>query len=796
MVSTGRIVQRPVKIDFHIHSAASAHKDGQKVNGGTVENIDVLFGKLEENEVNMAAITDHDCFDYSIYDALRKKVSDARFLQRVLPGVEFTVSFKTDEGSKPIHIVTLFDDGDEEAVKRIGSAIHFKDGKPDYDDGNAFTEDTYWGIIRDIGLDIVAIAHQKTSPGSGRARNNDANIVGEALYNEFLFVEYFEAYEYKNRRNELFNRSYAYSHDQQERLRFITGSDCHVWSAYPDYDTQPSQADRNYAPTYLKCLPTFKGLAMAVTDLSRIKTVPSFFSGSNSSLDAIEFTLNGVDICIPLSPGINAIIGDNSIGKSSLLNALNEYRGVNAKVKSGQANYLASCGLTLHTRLQQDCVLEFDGQDSIRKKFEGLTDGKRREQLKAHLPDPVDPAPYRSFALGQFGKYIIALRCSCEYQKAVSSLGSYRIPNEEPLAAPQSVTFDKTIKLDDATPHNKLISEVRNPRIQVGNCMEMHESILTEDDRKDFAIALDALRRIEQRHQAIVDQINAEARVANKLVDAITSREYEQSQVITDAQKAHTAYLQSIDRIGERIANVVMCEKQLSDFSFDFEPMVIEAHVNPVGELQFVCKLATDAITPTLLTEVLDGIINKRKRIDLRNASYESVRDSINGYPEDNDEPLKVLEEKFAAALNSKLRQTMAINRENDDVFQELSRGYNAQMYFALMADRASGDGVYIVDQPEDQISQTAIKKSVLKEFREIANARQVILITHNPQFIVNLDVDNVIFIGKKDGALYIRSGALEYECDEYSMLDTVAENIEGGLDTIQRRMKRYEKAS
>ena len=71
-----------------------------------------------------------------------------------------------------------------------------------------------------------------------------------------------------------------------------------------------------------------------------------------------------------------------------------------------------------------------------------------------------------------------------------------------------------------------------------------------------------------------------------------------------------------------------------------------------------------------------------------------------------------------------------------------------------------------------------------------------MILITHNPQFIVNLDVDNVIFIGKKDGKLFIRSGALEYECDEYNMLETVAENVEGGLDTIQRRMKRYEKAS
>ena len=125
---------------------------------GTVENIDVLFERLEKNEVNMAAITDHDAFDYGVYDALRHKVDGARHLRKVLPGVEFTVSFKTNEGSKSVHVVTLFDDKDQESVRRISNAIPSKNGRPDYDNGCAFTEDAYWNIIREIGLDIVAIA--------------------------------------------------------------------------------------------------------------------------------------------------------------------------------------------------------------------------------------------------------------------------------------------------------------------------------------------------------------------------------------------------------------------------------------------------------------------------------------------------------------------------------------------------------------------------------------------------------------------------------------------------------------
>ena len=101
---------------------------------------------------------------------------------------------------------------------------------------------------------------------------------------------------------------------------------------------------------------------------------------------------------------------------------------------------------------------------------------------------------------------------------------------------------------------------------------------------------------------------------------------------------------------------------------------------------------------------------------------------------------------------------------------------------------------LYIIDQPEDHISQRAIKEKVLDQFRRMGSQRQVIMVTHNPQFIVNLDVDNVIYLSKDKGKFMIQSGALEYENDDYSILKIVADNIEGGLQTIQGRLKRYEK--
>jgi len=68
-------------------------------------------------------------------------------------------------------------------------------------------------------------------------------------------------------------------------------------------------------------------------------------------------------------------------------------------------------------------------------------------------------------------------------------------------------------------------------------------------------------------------------------------------------------------------------------------------------------------------------------------------------------------------------------------------------------------------------------------------------MVTHNPQFIVNLDVDNVVFMTvDEDNTLRLKSGALEYECEDYAILDIIAENVDGGLASIEKRLKRYEK--
>jgi len=88
-----RIVKAGLKIDLHIHSHASARKDGKKVKNNTLTNIPVLIEKLNEQGVEICAITDHDAFSYDMYQALKAAEMQSCSVKKVLPGIEFTVDF-------------------------------------------------------------------------------------------------------------------------------------------------------------------------------------------------------------------------------------------------------------------------------------------------------------------------------------------------------------------------------------------------------------------------------------------------------------------------------------------------------------------------------------------------------------------------------------------------------------------------------------------------------------------------------------------------------------------------------
>ena len=250
-----KVVDTGLKIDLHIHSKASHAKDGRKVANNTLENIPLLISKLSENGVNICAITDHDVFSYEMYRALKAAENQDNSILKVLPGVEFSVTFRHESIEKMLHIVAIFSDADDEKVKQMEQAIQAN--RPGQD--GSYSEEAMLSLLRVISLDTILIVHQKRSLSGKEPGGNDANALGEEKFFEFVDTDYFEAFEFRNKRNEVFNRTYVHEQGLEEKVRFVTGTDCHDWTVYPAED-KSDKSPSQFPYTYAKCLPTFKGL--------------------------------------------------------------------------------------------------------------------------------------------------------------------------------------------------------------------------------------------------------------------------------------------------------------------------------------------------------------------------------------------------------------------------------------------------------------------------------------------------------------------------------------------------------
>lgn len=778
------IVENGVKVDFHIHSVASKHKEESgKVDNSTIENLNVLIQKLNDRKINMCSISDHDNFDIDIYKKLKEQ-ENIDTIKKVLPAIEFSVKYD----SKILHIITIFEDNDEEKLKKIQSLIfNVKTNKPLYDQKEAFSEEKFLEIIKEIDLNVIMIAHQKETLSSKKTRSNDVMSLGKEKFNELVFLDYFESFEFKNKRNEIFNKYYIENNKdnlKSEDLRFITGSDCHKWNEYPE-------EDENFSFTYLKCLPTFRGLAMAVTNVKRIKLVNSFFTSSDNKVDNIKININGKEKIIPLSRGINAIIGDNSIGKSLLIHKLTNYEYLsNKKIQEKYEEYLIKNNIQINSTIEQDKIYRFDKQGAVREMFE-----KKTFNVKGFLNSYFPPIPnvekYKTKVKDEIELYIENIKNNYDYEEKRKDITNISIKVFEENAKSLNIQKSKknyTVKIQKI---NDIIAEFDDINIKLDKLIK-NKNILEED--------VTVLKEQKELYNTLIDKYKKEVEKWNfkdKKIKIINEILGELSQILqkskTDNTKAIDSYENSLEAFEDNIVNLYLQSKKERKYQPNIENEKIPIEYNCIGKYRFINKCEVEEISNDYIIKSIQKVVGKRVK-DVNDLTENNISDKIEGI--DFFDKLNSLKKIMFENIELDFKYKPVINNLDDkDVTKELSSGFNAKIYFDILSEQTQKDGIFIIDQPEDDVSQKSIKEYLLEDFYNMCQNRQIILITHNPQFIVNLDVDNVIYLGKNDdNEIIIQSGALEFVNKECDILKIVADNIDGGIGSINERWKRYEK--
>jgi hypothetical protein len=101
-----------------------------------------------------------------------------------------------------------------------------------------------------------------------------------------------------------------------------------------------------------------------------------------------------------------------------------------------------------------------------------------------------------------------------------------------------------------------------------------------------------------------------------------------------------------------------------------------------------------------------------------------------------------------------------------------------------------------IIDQPEDNLDNLSVYSNLIEFFRKRKAKRQIILITHNPNLVVNTDSEQIViaaYDGSGNPKISYRCGALEETCvNPPGVREQVCAILEGGTEAFQKRELKY----
>lgn len=118
----------------------------------------------------------------------------------------------------------------------------------------------------------------------------------------------------------------------------------------------------------------------------------------------------------------------------------------------------------------------------------------------------------------------------------------------------------------------------------------------------------------------------------------------------------------------------------------------------------------------------------------------------------------------------------------------KLSYGQQGTIYLRLQIAANMFSDTIIYDQPEDDLDNDFITKELVTIFKTIKLYRQVIIVSHNANLVVNADSEQIIVAENKDGVLSYMSGSLENP----EINTKVCQILEGGKEAFDRRKRKY----
>ncbi|MDQ1806010.1 hypothetical protein RAH57_18650 [Chryseobacterium sp. CKR4-1] len=337
------------------------------------------------------------------------------------------------------------------------------------------------------------------------------------------------------------------------------------------------------------------------------------------------------------------------------------------------------------------------------------------------------------------------------------------------------------------------------------------EQIDVENKLKPFIEKFANQKQIESIQKSISEdqkKLSEIQQFRKEIDDSLANLKVQKQKIFDEFEKNFKLYTKILEELEPRISSIKNEDDKIviiGSIKYNFPKFreMIESIINQKKFNNEDCKYLYQYEKDNNVKSALSEIDFNSIKSDLKNL-FEKIENNpsiLKGNNTERDACKKVLTDYFFDHWD--------VKSDNDDI-HKMSTGKASFVLLKLIIKLSKDDGPILIDQPEDNLDNRSVSKELVEYLKLRKRERQIILVTHNPNIVVNADAENVIVANQngQNGAdskspykFDYTNGALEdsfsnEDCEDLlksmGIRQHIAEIVEGGMEAFKKREEKY----
>lgn len=762
--------------DLHIHTCdcPKASSEFKKMNREEyIKKIIEIFD--DKDEFELFSFTDHNQISIEVYEEYLHQNGKTEFLV----GVEQDVHFNVEVDSEAKHLIIYFNID----KRNFRKYLSFMNEYNSYTKKGVVSIEKLLQFLVDKKIKFVLSPHAFKQ--GKRAINYKWTEEGLTKNESHKYTDQFFCFWEAQGYSEITHAiKFLRDFELDEKISIIAFSDSNNFSKLTNYINNPNQ--------YFTSLPNFKGLELVATENKRILFEKIEINSSNYGNLIGKVTFNGEDISF--SSKLNCIIGGRGSGKSLLLDAMaNKMKDIT--LKSERKTYIDEFPIFVYNYSNSEIEKNNFSFDYFKQSY--VTDlfdsndyyHKIEEQFKDELRliENINVEEIKNNNKELFLSNIQTYHMSDELENISGFINKYSIISDTSFKntyAKKDKSKKKLISYDKYNKFNSIIEKI------------IPKELENDEDLKNAVSNLYKLI-MEKTHEYNQNLINTDI-LKNIIIDKYFDYKNGLSNANKEKAKIEELIRKTFNNRGMQhsmrvnlINSYIFMQKNFKNYYEKF--LDINGEIENAFKIKRVLKIESPYEYLTRIFKDYFYSKNLKKSSSEKNINLDVA---IQYYCFQKNPILKdgkSLDELDRELLAFDLKydyhpQILYLSDGEYEDILNVSPGTQTNILMEYLVYKDT-DKPILIDQPEDNVDNQTIYSKLRVWFSNLKLKRQVVVVTHDANIVVNADAENIIIANhqKKDKFKYI-NGALEYG----NNLEIASNILDGGKEAVKRRLMKY----